>query len=232
MKSEIEEQKNVLYGGSNHETNEQEEQRGGKRKTIKKSRKSKKSKKSKTNKSKKSKKSSKKSRKSKKSLRNKKRNKRRTRRRRQRGGSKLYPVDGINQSSATCPWNPQPPTVGKPVPISNPAETLTPEGQLNYYEYNPRPNLPNDLIQNTSINQMGGGLTRFVPQDILNVSRSVGHSVKQLGATWNGVKLPLSDNPSVLDQGLHPAKLQKTPINMPKILNKADATAAAFPKAL
>ena len=208
------------------------EQIGGKRKNTKKSRKSNKSKKSKTHKNKKSSrksKNSKKSRKSKKSLRNKRRNKRQSRRRRrnQRGGSKLFPADGINQSSATCPWNPQPATVGKPVPISNPSETLTAEGQLNHYEYNPRPNLPNDLIQNTSINQFGGGLTSLVPQDLINLSRSVGHSVKQLGATWNAETLPLSDNPSVLEQGLHPAKIRNTPINMPKILNNADSTAAA-----
>ena len=215
--------------GSGNPKYEIGEQIGGKRKTSKKSRKSKKSKTHKNKKTTKKSKNSKKSRKSNKSLRNKRRNKRQSRRRRrnQRGGNKVYPVDGINQSSTTCPWNPQPATVGKPVPIANPAETLTAEGQLNHYEYNPRPNLPNDLIQNTSINQFGGGLTSLVPQDLINLSRSVGHSVKQLGATWNAETLPLSDNPSVLEQGLHPAKIRNTPINMPKILNNADSTAAA-----
>ena len=200
----------------------------------------------KNNKAKKSKKSRKSgaSEKSKKSRRRTIKNKRR-RRRQQRGGNKLFPVDGINQSAASCGWNPQPPTVGDA--ITNPADTLG----RNFYELSPDLHGQNNWIENTSVTgvdaqsggrrrkkrtrrnrrrkQRGGAgiINKLIPQDVTNAYREAAYSLTKLPATWTADPLPLSADPNVANQGLVDQPTSVVPIDLPKIINNADATAAS-----
>ena len=162
---------------------------------------------------------------SKKSMRRKgvRKHNRRSHKRRMRGGS-----------SSCLTTSPVPYKVGTGIPAGK--GSLPIQGR-NYYKLSPDIHAPNGEIMNTSLhtsvpktflsNQAGGsGLTKLMPQDLLDLGRSIIGGAETLYDNWQGQEPPVSSN--VMVQPINNTKNpMPTTIDMNKLEMRADHRAAS-----
>ena len=166
-----------------------------------------------------------------------KHNKRRNRRRRKtlKGGRKALSYSLLsqpNQFKETVPYK-----VGQGIPAG---KGSLPINGRNYYAL-AKPNIhaPNGeglytpihmSVPKTFLNgQHGGsGLSALVPQDLVNLGRSIAGGVETLHDNWVGQTPPISSNVMVQPISKNKIKLNTTPPNIPKIMHKSNLLSASI----
>lgn len=116
----------------------------------------------------------------------------------------------------------------------SPSENASVTGR-NHYTLSPDFHAPNGEIMNTSLHmslpdkssQVGGGITDLMPQDLVNLGRSIIGNAETLYDNWVGAVPPMSSNVMVqpINTDVRPTL---EPVNMNKVMKRADHLAASF----